>query len=223
MAWDYGPLTKAKLQFVGENETTVIDTHTVMINPAEISVQASLRYADSQTIGKTEGQQQFVSKESDSMSIKLYYDGFIAALAKKSDAKNLNDPEDVSTHIKQLIKNVEINGDEHKPAKCRFTWGSIDILCQITQMQYTYTMFTGEGKPIRAHVQLSVRALRNTPAPVNSPDRTKWRAADGEASLWRMAENEYGDAGLWRVIADANGLRNPRLAAFGMELSIPAV
>lgn len=223
MRWDYGPLTKAKLQFLQKDGHTPAATHTALVNPSELSVQVKMRYAAGVSIGQAAKKQQFVSSDTASMNFTLHYDGFLAAEAEKPDRQSIDDPKDVSPYINELVKNIEINSDEHQPATCRFTWGSIDVYCQIRQMRYSYTMFTGDGKPIRARVQMSVDIIRIENKPKNSPDRTKWRKADGEASLWRLAYHEYGDAEQWRVIAAANGIRNPRPVCFGTELRVPAL
>ncbi|MBP0439294.1 5'-nucleotidase C-terminal domain-containing protein [Tianweitania sediminis] len=56
-------------------------------------------------------------------------------------------------------------------------------------------------------------------APAASEQRRTVRRGD---SLWRIAEEVYGDGAKWRVIADANpAVRSGRLAV-GMELVIPA-
>ena len=41
-------------------------------------------------------------------------------------------------------------------------------------------------------------------------------------SLWKIAEAVYGDGGLWKKIAKANGLKKPNLLTVGTELEIPA-
>lgn len=47
-----------------------------------------------------------------------------------------------------------------------------------------------------------------------------WRVKQGD-TLKRIAAKEYGNPNLWRRIADANKIDNPRLLKPGMKLVIP--
>ena len=58
--------------------------------------------------------------------------------------------------------------------------------------------------------------------PLNSPDTTKYHTVRQGDSLWALAAQEYGDAGQWRAIAEANGLANPRTLRTGETLVVPA-
>jgi nucleoid-associated protein YgaU len=54
-----------------------------------------------------------------------------------------------------------------------------------------------------------------------SSDVTKtWVVKRGD-SLWSIAAKEYGDPADWRLIADVNHIRNPRMLTPGRELIIP--
>jgi ethanolamine utilization protein EutN len=54
-----------------------------------------------------------------------------------------------------------------------------------------------------------------------SPDRTKLRVFKEGDSLWVLANAEYVDPGMWRVIANHNRLENPRIIAPGSTLELP--
>jgi nucleoid-associated protein YgaU len=56
-----------------------------------------------------------------------------------------------------------------------------------------------------------------------SPDVTKHAIVSEGDSLWGLAHREYGDAGAWRTIADANGVHNPRHLQAGTTLRLPAL
>ena len=57
-----------------------------------------------------------------------------------------------------------------------------------------------------------------TPAPV-AGGRT-YRVQRGD-TLMGIARREYNDAGMWRKIAEANGLSNPNVIKVGQELVLP--
>ncbi|HSB52597.1 MAG TPA: LysM peptidoglycan-binding domain-containing protein, partial [Dissulfurispiraceae bacterium] len=56
---------------------------------------------------------------------------------------------------------------------------------------------------------------------LHSPDVTKrWTVKQGD-SLWSIAVKEYGDPADWTLIAEANGIDNPRTIETGTDLVIP--
>jgi nucleoid-associated protein YgaU len=55
----------------------------------------------------------------------------------------------------------------------------------------------------------------------HSSDRTKLLRVVRGDTLSHIAAREYNDPGEWRVIAEENGLDNPRLLAPGTTLLIP--
>ncbi|HML25871.1 MAG TPA: LysM peptidoglycan-binding domain-containing protein, partial [Methanomethylovorans sp.] len=56
-----------------------------------------------------------------------------------------------------------------------------------------------------------------------SSDKTKFYVTKQGDSLWSIAYREYGDPALWRYIADANKIHDPRSLETGAELIIPSV
>ena len=54
-----------------------------------------------------------------------------------------------------------------------------------------------------------------------SPDRTKTRAIRLGDRYDLIAQEEYGDPALWKVIAAANGDDRPRLLAPGRVIEVP--
>jgi nucleoid-associated protein YgaU len=54
-----------------------------------------------------------------------------------------------------------------------------------------------------------------------SSDRTKVRVINQGDQLWHLSAKEYDDRTLWRVIAEANKIENPRLLASGLRVLLP--
>jgi nucleoid-associated protein YgaU len=57
--------------------------------------------------------------------------------------------------------------------------------------------------------------------PRHSANRTQIRVLESGQTLSHVAWKEYGDPALWRPIAEANGIQNPRTVTAGTRLQIP--
>lgn len=145
---------------------------------------------------------------------------------------------DWATSIDALLQRLEqiaAAGDPVSMAYARPERG----LWLITDMSYEVVQRSPDGAaPSRANVSLSMTRTSTTPqlvgparkspaasskspAPSASSSGGKHTVAAGE-SLASISIAEYGTNLLWRSIADANGLRDPRRLSPGMVLRIPA-
>jgi nucleoid-associated protein YgaU len=87
-------------------------------------------------------------------------------------------------------------------------------------------MFLSDGTPVRASLNVTLKEYKELEIQVKeislqSADRTKTRQVKQGDSLWFIAAKEYGNPALWRHIAEANKIDNPRVLKPGMELIIP--
>jgi hypothetical protein len=121
---------------------------------------------------------------------------------------------------------MDIDSDLHAPPVCLFIWGAFIFQCIIERVSKRFTMFLPEGIPVRATLSVALKEYREVDVQVKelslqSADLTKrWVVTQGD-SLWSIAAKEYGNAGDWRLIAEANKIDNPRTLTPGEELVIP--
>jgi nucleoid-associated protein YgaU len=130
---------------------------------------------------------------------------------------------------------MEIDAELHAPPICEFIWGPAigtpkgfqfkGIIEKVTQR---FTYFLDDGTPVRATLNVTFKEYKTVKDQLDhigreSSDRTKHRVFKEGDSLWFLANSEYGDPALWRVIADQNSLENPRIIAPGTELELPAL
>jgi len=120
-----------------------------------------------------------------------------------------------------------------RPPLCQLVWGGKPnirhfngsvlfkgVLQQVTQ---TFTHFTAEGMPVRATLNCSFLEWEDPVEqqkkknPIDDPIRT---IKQGE-TLSSIAQEEYGNSSLWRIIANANRLNNPRKLEVGTLLTVP--
>ena len=93
----------------------------------------------------------------------------------------------------------------------------------------SYTMFAKDGTPLRAKLQITIvgeetELLQSRMAHTfSSPNRTKERTLTEGDPLWLMAQQEYDNPAMWRTIAEANGILNPRRITRAMTLKVPSI
>src|SRR5580765_7222243 len=98
--------------------------------------------------------------------------------------------------------------------------------CVVESVKQKFTLFSPEGVPLRAALSVGLReykTLDDQLAHLNltSPDRTHSHVTQNGDSLSRIAAQYYRSAGDWRLIADANGIEDPRRLVVGAFLRIP--
>jgi hypothetical protein len=205
-------LAKAKLWNVSVTTPTSID---VMFNPTDYGIDRGAYYAELVVPGLNTPILQFVRGEAQTLSLVLFLDG-----------SDLRQP--VSSALTALRQFVTINGELHSPPVCLFQWGDQSFQGVVTSLKEKFSLFDQDGNVIRATITLSLKSY--VPADVqiraikaSSPDRTRVRAVRDGETLAQLANEAYGNPKLWRPIADANGIDQPRLLQTGQTLQIPAL
>jgi hypothetical protein len=192
---------------------------TVMYNPKELSIDSSTQFQRSAMPGLQVPVTQFVSGQTQTMSMSLFFDTY----EKKMDVR------DETLKLTNLLK---IDSKIHAPPVCQFEWGGpmVDkrnffkgVFDKISQK---FTMFLDSGIPVRATLTVNIseyQAIRDQEVfiKLQSSDRSKVRFISQGDQLWHLSAKEYDDRTLWRVIADANDIENPRLLVAGLEVVLP--
>lgn len=184
-------------------------------NPEEYSVEKRMNYGEQRVAGVTTPLTQFVSGDSETLSMDLFFD-------VTEDATT----DDVRDRTERLDTLLEIDPGLHAPPTCRFVWGSLEFKAVLESASTRYTLFHRDGTPLRATATVTFRRYR-TPEeqskdrPKQSADRrTVWEVTAGD-TLWLIADAEYGDPTRWRPIAEANDIATPRDIDPGATLIVP--
>lgn len=184
-------------------------------NPTEYSVSTSLTYGKQSLPGLTTPVTQFVSGDAETLTMELLFDTY-------------EDRADVRKEYTDTIDLLlQVDGSLHAPPLCQVVWGTaLAFTAVLESAEKTFTMFTPEGVPVRARVNVTFskydRPGNQAPAsPPESADKTKvWSVTEGD-TLWGIAAEEYGDPRQWRVIAEANEIENPRTLRAGRDVVLP--
>ncbi len=148
------------------------------------------------------------------------------------DTTTLNN-QDVRGFTNQLLSlTLKGGGDPSSPGDppplVKFIWGEFQLFTAvIIKVVINYTLFLASGIPVRARAQVSFKqaydgdTLGEGQNPTSRTDRRKTRLVQQGERLDTIAFQEYGDAGRWRDIAEANNLDDPLDLQAGQILVIP--
>jgi nucleoid-associated protein YgaU len=193
---------------------TEIKQIKALFNPEKYSLEKSAAWEEKGSKKTLE----FVGISRKSFAIELFYDTYEAG----------KDVRDYTNEIVQLMDpTVEYKGKKVPPV-CVFSWGGFNFRGIVEKVTQNFSLFLNSGIPVRAVLTVGFKQF-NYPAEQargNPPgDPTKIRIVKDGETLNAIAAREYGDPGLWRVIADANKdlINNPRVLAAGTALVIPAL
>lgn len=198
-------------------------------NPERYTVTKAVQIAEIAIPGLDSPVQQFVRGQTEKVTFELFFD-----TTEFGMVDGVKDVRDLTGPIYQLMK---VRKKTHAPPRCRLEWGQGRKLlsygtrvsppwCLLESVTEEFTLFSPSGVPLRAKLNVTFREawsiedqLKETPR--ESGDRTKAVPLGPGQTLTHLAYQEYGDAGAWRPIADANDLDDPRSVTPGQMLRVP--
>jgi hypothetical protein len=201
----------------GLNRTAVKETIPVKFNPTEYTLDKSLNYGDQSLLGLTSPITQFVSGSAETLSLELFFDTY-------------EDGEDVRTKYTDRIDALLTKKDGRTaPPICNFVWGeTLTFTAVLQSARKQFTMFLNNGTPVRARVNVTFKEFRpperqklEVKGEGATKTSTKVRLVKQGDTLWQIAGEEYKDPKKWRLIADANGITDPRTLQAGTQIQIP--
>jgi nucleoid-associated protein YgaU len=207
-------LTRAMLTILSTQPNQQEESFEFCFNPTEYQIQKSNNFAEIPIPGLESPPIQFVRGASEKLTLEL--------LADTSDT--LDDVRVV--YVNRLRSLLNINSELHAPPIVRFAWGKQEFRGVVESLNITYVLFTPDGIPLRAKLSLALKEYRPVEVQVksmakSSPDVEKtWVVRRGD-TLSGIAAAVYREPGLWRAIAAANGIRDPRALQPGSVLTLP--
>ncbi len=138
---------------------------------------------------------------------------------------------DISKTVKRLKTLVapdptSVSGNKPSAPHVLFEWGeAIRFKGYVTSVAVKYSMFRGQGTPIRGTVTVAMQEFpqpdqKQNPTSGGAPGRRTHRVVAGD-SLASVAYAEYGDPNAWRRLAEANNIDDPLRMRDGTVLSVP--
>jgi nucleoid-associated protein YgaU len=187
----------------------------VTFNPAEYSLQKGNQFSSTPLPGLSNPVVSFVNGDADVLTMELFFDTYTD--------KGSSDVREETGKIAALL---DIHPKLHAPPPVRFVWGGLRFKAVIERLSQRFTMFREDGVPVRATLNVTFKEYKTideqlNPRPNQSSDWTKRRIIVEFDRLCLIAAAEYEDPAVWRVIADANEIENPRLLQPGVEIQLP--
>jgi len=193
-----------------------------MFNPKEFTIQKQNNWQPKQVKGKQVPGLEFGGGGASTLQVELFFDTY----EKGGDVR------DTINKIWELMaidekKLTDKDTKKGRPPKCQFVWGGMkSFKAVITNINQRLTMFTSKGIPVRATLTVTFQEVEKpgtyplqNPTTGGNPGYKRRMVKEGDTLDW-IAHEEYGDAFLWRFIADANNVDNPKILKPGQILSI---
>ena len=185
-------------------------------NPTEYQLQKTNNFAEIPIPGLESPPIQFVRGTAEKLVTELIVD--------TSDTL-----EDVRTAYVDAIRELmNINADLHAPPIVRLVWDDQVFKGVLESLNVTYTLFTEDGIPIRAKLNVTLKEYRPVEVqvketPKSSPDVAKLYTVVNGNTPAEIAHMAYGDPTLWREILKENDIQDPRQLEGGQVLVIPRI
>jgi nucleoid-associated protein YgaU len=135
---------------------------------------------------------------------------------------------DVRTLTNDIVALTRIESKQGRPPVCEVSWGTAPVNSDfpftgvVTNLTQRFTLFRNTGEPVRATLTVVMSEFLDPEQDQRQtdPEMTTRVVRRGD-TVHGIAFSVYGNAALWRVIAEANNLDDPRRPAIGRTLTIP--
>jgi hypothetical protein len=180
-------------------------------NPTEYRIQKSNNFAEIGIPGLESPPLQFVRGGAAELSVEVLLD----------TSDTLDDVR--QRYTDRILGLLKVSPELHAPPIVLFVWDRNVFRGVLTSAQATFSLFTPTGVPIRATIALSIKEYRPVEVRLRneSPDFEKIYVVRRGDTLSSIAAWAYQDPTKWRLVAEANGIRDPRRVAPGAVLTLP--
>ncbi len=196
----------------------------VLFNPTEYTFEDASKWQD-QEGNRRRPELQYTGGERKKLTMELFYDTYEA----KEDVRLY------TGKLQQLLVVTTDNGNNGKrPPVVELSWGQAQsnvgfpFKCVLESLKQQFTLFTSDGMPVRAKVNVSFKEYelpkeeqQKEPRRNSYPAQT-YTVREGD-TLSGIAAAVWNDPAKWRVLADANEIPNPRVLQPGQSLIVPAI
>ncbi len=202
------PLAKAKV--LVEATGAQFD---VMFNPEEYTINQDNNFASQNVPGLSAPITQFVHGNMRTLEMELFFDTYEANTDVRDRTRNITDL-------------LNINGDLHAPPIIRISWASLQFRCVLARAGQKFILFFPDGRPARARITCTFNEFVDPSRESKEVNRqtanyTKVHVVLAGETLSGIAGRLYQDPAMWRPIAIANEIDNPRELTTGQSLDIP--
>jgi LysM repeat protein len=198
------------------------DTFKAVFNPEEYSFNQDNNFASQTVPGLGSPLLQFVNGNLRTLEMELLFDTYLPHTTKGQQIR------DVREETEKIINLMKINGEFHAPPILEVTWASLFFRCVLARTNQKFIMFLNDGRPVRARLSVTFNEFIDEEREAKEVNRqtadfSKVHTVTQDERLSAIAGRFYGDERLWRPIAIANDLADPRAIFTGQMLRIPSL
>jgi nucleoid-associated protein YgaU len=194
-----------------------------LFNPKEYSSTKQNQWQDKTAKGENVPHIEFGGGQPATLQMQLFFDTY----ATGEDVRQKHT--DAIWELMLVDESLkDAKSKKSRPPMVRFQWGKAWYFeAVITNISQKFTLFLGDGTPVRATLDVTFRQIKDTkrfgrqnPTSGGEENQRQWEVKAGDTLAW-IAYAEYGDSNEWRRIADANRMNNLRQLRPGQMLEIP--
>jgi nucleoid-associated protein YgaU len=215
--------TKAYISLVPPNSSggEELGRVTFAYNPKEFSYTKSAQWQRKAAKGaKKAAMPEFQGPSPMSLTVELFLDGYESGEDVSADIETLN----------SCCQPMEDSVQSKKPTPpwVIFGWGSkVHLTAVVKSVAVKYTMFDTDGTPLRATCTVTMEevvpdSFGQNPTSGSLRSVRSHLLVEGD-SLATVAYKEYGNAGWWRPLGEANGIDDPLKVTAGTRLLVPDI
>ncbi|MBN1439680.1 MAG: LysM peptidoglycan-binding domain-containing protein [Anaerolineales bacterium] len=203
-------------------------------NPTEYSLEKGVQNSEINIPGLDSPLLQFIRGQDERLTLELFFDTTEHGMGAGATS--------VTTLTDSFYSLVKIKPEDHAPPLISFLWNQRiagsglsgwtgnqnrpDFTGVIESIRQKFTLFSPEGVPLRATLTLVLREYKTLDDQIRqlnlqSPDRTQSHVVQSGETLGSISARHYRRPGLWRNIADANRIEDPRRLTPGIFLAVP--
>jgi hypothetical protein len=203
-------LTRAKILIEHTGEQ-----FNVLFNPEEYALDKDNNFASHTVPGLSSPLLQFVNGNLRTLNMELFFD-------------TTDDRRDVREETSRVVGLLDIRSDLHAPPVIRVSWASLQFRCVLARASQRFTRFLEDGRPTRARLTVTFNEFIDEEREAKEVNRqtadfSKAHVVQQGETISDIAFTHYRDPQLWRPIADANALDDPRRLTAGSSLRIPSL
>ncbi|NIE58648.1 MULTISPECIES: LysM peptidoglycan-binding domain-containing protein [unclassified Burkholderia] len=189
----------------------------VLFNPEEYSLNKDNNFASQGIPGLSGPLLQFVHGNVRTLEMELFF-----------DTNEPAPPRDVREETQKVVGLLDIDSDLHAPPVLRVSWASLQFRCVLVKAAQKFIRFLDDGRPVRAKINVIFNEFIDPDTEAKEVNRqtadfSKVHIVKRGETLSLIAALMYGSPQVWRPIAVANGIDDPRSIAAGQALRIPAL
>ena len=210
------------------------DDIELQFNPVDLDFKRTVQVAEIPIPGLDNPLLQFIRGQNETLTLNLFFDTTDNGMGTGTTS--------VADKVDRVYGTTKVDPDTHAPPICVFSWGQAfpgyklhtssgnqnrpNFKCMVERVDHKYTLFSPEGKPLRATVMVTLREFKTLDEQLrqlglNSPDRTQVRVLRTDETLDSIAADHYRSAVEWRRIAIENDIEDPRRLQAGTFLTLP--